>query len=82
MFNWNEIEELARGRQDWLHATLTDQERHLQEFLAERAASRPHLRSRVATALVRLGAHLDPHSVVLHQSEEAQFEGRLAAYLR
>ena len=61
---------------------MTDLERATIELLEERAAARKPLRSRLASALVRMGARLDPHTVVVHEGVEPLVEGRLAAYLR
>jgi hypothetical protein len=82
MINWIEIEEWARTRED-IAAQVTRIDRERIEVLQDHEASRRPVKARVAASLVRIGARLDPKTVVLHESgEDALFEGRLAAYLR
>lgn len=84
MFNWHEIEELARIRYELNHEALTGPQRLKQQALEEMEALRRPLRSRLAEALVRLSARLDPKTVVITETAAGDHlvEGRLAAYLR
>jgi hypothetical protein len=83
MLNWIEAEEWAKTRFAHVERCMTDLERATLELLAERAAARKPLRARLASAMVRIGARIDPHTVVVHEdADEPLVEGRLAAYLR
>jgi hypothetical protein len=50
------------------------------QLLLELKAERRPLRSRLAMALVRMGARLDPATLAAHDTD-ALAEGRLAGYL-
>lgn len=82
MFNWREIEELATARLQQSHRCLSEPERLRIQFLDEIEAARRPLRSRLASALVRIGARLDPHVVVVREADDAVLDGRQAVYLR
>ena len=85
MFNWNEIEQVARLRQDDISASLSEIEFARMEAVTRGDSSKRPLRTRLASALVRLSAHLDPE-IALHPAHAAELddliEGRMPAYLR
>jgi hypothetical protein len=85
MFNWQEVEGLARLRSEQLSQCLSDDEIARLELIAELEAARKPLKARLAAALVRLGARLDPGTVTIespHSDEGVLDEGRLSAYFR
>ena len=83
MFNWAELEEWARVQTERFTQSLSAAEVARLEVIEEYERSRKTLRGRLAAALVRFGARLDPDIVVLETPEagDAVLEGRLAAYL-
>ena len=84
MFNWSEIEETARLRQEELAVPLSNDEIALIEFNNIVAPRKP-VRSQIAKALIRLSERFDAHVVAEHarQSQhQALVEARMAAYPR
>jgi hypothetical protein len=85
MFNWQEVEGLARLRSEQLSQCLSDDEIARLELIAELEAARKPLKARLAHTLVRIGAWLDPGTVTIespHSDEGVLAEGRLSAYFR
>jgi hypothetical protein len=80
MFNWGEAEAAAATRHVELSRCLERPQLERLELLQGLRAARRPLRSRLAMALVRMGARLDPATLAAHDSD-ALAEGRLAGYL-
>jgi hypothetical protein len=80
MFNWSDAEFAAAARQSELSRCLERPQLERVQLLLELKAERRPLRSRLAMALVRMGARLDPATLAAHDTD-ALAEGRLAGYL-
>lgn len=81
MVNWMELEHWALSCIAG-SSRMTESQRLRMAYLEELEASRKPLKARLGEAMVRMGARLDPHTVIVEEPADSLYEGRLAAYLR